>query len=58
MLCPSKPRTEEEEVFCCLSSSATDAEGEDTEGTLAWKRKALRPFIPVYSWMASKLYAF
>ncbi len=32
--------------------------GEGIEGTLAWKRKASRPFVPVLSWMASELSTF
>jgi hypothetical protein len=32
--------------------------GEDTEGTLDWKRKVSKPFVPILSWIARELSAF
>jgi hypothetical protein len=55
MSCPKVLRAKDKEMLCLLSFSAATAERGDTEGTLAWKRKASRPFVPGLSWTASEL---
>ncbi len=58
MSCPGILRAKDEDMFCSCHPLPQLQRGKSTERTLAWKRKASRPFVPVLSWIASELSAF
>jgi hypothetical protein len=58
MICPFVPKAKIRMCFAIYHLLLQLQKGDITERTLAWRRIASIPFIPVFSSIASELFAF